>query len=99
MKYILLKLESHVSGKDYGASDSATIEHILPENPSERWLAEFDETARESYTNRLGNFTLLDESMNQMAGTKEFDEKKKITGKADTSYRQRLTFLNGILTP
>ncbi|MFQ3596871.1 MAG: DUF262 domain-containing HNH endonuclease family protein [Chloroherpetonaceae bacterium] len=78
LKYILLKLESHVSGKDYGASDSATIEHILPENPSERWLDAFDETARESYTNRLGNFTLLEESKNKEAGTKEFDEKKKI---------------------
>lgn len=65
-KYILCKLESDADGKarDF-ETDPGTIEHILPENPSEEWESSFPRPRWEDWVYRLGNLTLLEASFNR----------------------------------
>lgn len=64
-KYILVKLENHISNKDYQPEEAAaTIEHILPENPGGIWSETFPIEIQEDYLYRLGNYTLLEASVN-----------------------------------
>ncbi|MDR1276990.1 MAG: DUF262 domain-containing HNH endonuclease family protein [Candidatus Accumulibacter sp.] len=68
-KYVLCKLETSATGvpRDYEA-DTATIEHILPENPSAAWIPYFTEERQKDFTYRLGNLSLLEPALNRQAG-------------------------------
>lgn len=83
-KYILSRLEEDVSGRRCDPdTDPATIEHILPENPTEPWVQIFPENRWENALYRLGNLTLLEPSSNRKVGNAEYSEKNKIyTGSA-----------------
>jgi len=73
-KYILTKVENHLSGTDFDfASERNTIEHILPENPSEEWDISDEEIERSRY--RLGNLTLLERGKNNNLKNKTYSEK------------------------
>ena len=55
-RYLLLRIERHLGGGAFDpASERYTIEHILPENPSEGWTDFTDEEVERS-AYRLGNF-------------------------------------------
>jgi hypothetical protein len=56
----------------------ATIEHILPENAGDEWVANFPVSIQESLVYRLGNYTLLEDDKNRECGTKNFEAKKAI---------------------
>ena len=75
VRYVLLALENQISanGRSY-EGDSATVEHILPENPDESWLAIFQEPS--AYIYRLGNYTLLEAAANRKIERKQLAEKK-----------------------
>lgn len=77
-KYILLKLESEKSGtfRDW-ETDSATIEHILPENPVEAWENSIPRDKWDDNIYRLGNLLPLEASLNRDAGHMVFDAKKE----------------------
>ncbi len=62
----------------------ATLEHIVPQNPSpdSRWAKDFSATFRKEKGNCLGNFTLLTQSMNSRAKNYDFDAKRKIYAQA-----------------
>ena len=80
VRYILVRLENQMSGKriDFETTD-ATIEHILPENPSEYWDTLFSEDEHLNLVYRLGNYTLLEEKKNRNdAGNADFEQKKKV---------------------
>ncbi len=78
IKYILTKIENHLSGSDNDYNDSNfTIEHILPENFSEEWNKNFNNEAHK-YIYRIGNYTLLEGKLNRLCSDKYFAEKKKI---------------------
>lgn len=80
VRYILVKLENQLSGKriDHETTD-ATIEHILPENPTAYWDSYFDEDEHMTLVYRLGNYTLLEEKKNRKdAANLSFEEKKKV---------------------
>lgn len=65
VRYILYSLENQIAGTDRSDEDeSGTIEHILPENPSQQWDAFFSADEQETYTYRLGNYTLLESRKN-----------------------------------
>lgn len=65
-KYILCSLENHLSQTDLDfETASATIEHILPENPDDDWSEAFPEDERERFVYRLGNLTLLELHLNR----------------------------------
>ncbi|MFO0321675.1 MAG: DUF262 domain-containing protein [Bacteroidota bacterium] len=65
VKYLLVKFENQISNKDYQPEEAiATIEHILPENPGSTWEENFPTDIQEEYIYRLGNYSLLEASIN-----------------------------------
>lgn len=91
-KYILVKIENQISNKDYHHEDAiATIEHILPENPGSIWEENFSVDIQSDYIYRLGNYCLLEASINKkLDNNKSFGEKlkeyKKSTYKLSNEY-------------
>lgn len=76
-RYILLKLEGLLSGEQEGLRNpAATIEHILPENPSADWDEMFPPEIRENFVYRLGNLTLLESGKNRLLGNVSFAAKR-----------------------
>lgn len=79
VRYILFALENQAAQKEYDFEDStATIEHILPENPSDNWETYFSTDEQEVFKYRLGNLTLIEPKKNKLCGTKLFEEKLRI---------------------
>ena len=77
IKYILVKMENHLSASDNQVEDAtSTIEHILPENPGSVWEEYFQPEDQSEYINRIGNFTLLEASINnKLDNETPFEEK------------------------
>jgi hypothetical protein len=66
VKYILVKFENQISIKDYQPEEAiATIEHILPENPGSIWSENFPVEIQDDFIYRLGNYCLLEASINK----------------------------------
>ena len=77
-KYILVRLEMDASGdmRLNPITDPGTIEHILPENPTDAWEEDFgDGSAGAAMTYRLGNLTLLEAAANRAIGNRPYGEK------------------------
>ena len=80
VRYILVKIENQLSNKriDFETTDS-TIEHILPENPSDYWFNYFSEDEHINLVYRIGNYTLLEEKKNKVdASNLAYEDKKKV---------------------
>ena len=73
VRYILYKIEEHLGNARDRDVDGGTIEHILPENPTQEWSAAFP--APDLYVNRLGNLTLLEKQLNRELGAASPSEK------------------------
>lgn len=77
VKYILLKIENHLSNSSYAYDDAnLTIEHILPENYNVQWSESFSGDA-DKYVYRLGNYTILESKKNKKVANHLFSEKTK----------------------
>jgi hypothetical protein len=75
-KYILSCLETDASGRTVDfETDPGTIEHVLPENPSDAWENSFPRASWDSAIYRLGNLTLLEASLNRAIGAAPYSEK------------------------
>ena len=82
VKYILTKIENHLSHTDNDFNDANfTIEHILPENFSDDWDNQFMNEAAQ-FVCRLGNHTLLEFKLNKASGDKTYEEKKEVYAKS-----------------
>lgn len=78
IQYILFELENQMSNNMYDFEENnATIEHILPENPSEEWEKHFSKNTMENYVFRIGNYTLLEAGKNRNIGNTSYIEKVK----------------------
>lgn len=79
-KYILGRIESHISGRVFDPdTDAATIEHILPENPiTEQWAQTFPVNTWGQYIDRLGNLSLLEGTLNREIGNAPYHEKIQV---------------------
>jgi hypothetical protein len=76
-RYILFSLENQMSSSDRNFEDDpGTIEHILPENPTQEWETSFSYEDQSSYTYRLGNLTLLETKKNSGECQNALYEKK-----------------------
>lgn len=76
VRYILCKLEKHVSGTEPDPdSDALSIEHVLPQNPDQGW-DEFPERDPESVAYRVGNMTLLETRKNRDLGNADYPTKR-----------------------
>ncbi|MFN8556145.1 MAG: HNH endonuclease family protein [Dehalococcoidia bacterium] len=72
----MARLESDVSHRDCDPdTDSGSIEHILPENPTAGWEGSISASAWEAAAYRLGNLTLLESSANRQVGNLGYEEK------------------------
>lgn len=83
--YFLLEIERARSGRDMADETQAcaTVEHILPENPSGDWSAAFSAADFDRYVDRLANYALLEKSLNREAGNEGFGEKRKALAKSE----------------
>lgn len=76
VRYMLTKLERHVSGAAPDLDDPAvSIEHVLPEHPGAGWSA-FEDEQLETMVHRLGNMALLESGPNRDAGNGDFPAKR-----------------------
>ncbi|MEH2122265.1 DUF262 domain-containing protein [Nostoc sp.] len=80
-QYVLLRLDSTLSqGEATYDYPVITVEHVLPQNPSEGsiWLEWFpNDEERIQYVHRIGNLVLLSRKKNAEAQNYDFDKKKK----------------------
>lgn len=76
VQYILYKFEADASRIDVN-EDSFSIEHILPESPSEDWRQNFTDAQIEEMVYRLGNLTPLEPSFNRDIGQKPYPMKRE----------------------
>lgn len=87
VRYILCEIENQLSNSDMNYEDStASIEHILPENPNNDWLDIFSIDELDIYTYRLGNYVLLEKSLNNLIKNENFEKKKDVYKKS--TYKQ-----------
>jgi hypothetical protein len=76
-KYILARFEQDLSGKACDPdTDPGTLEHILPENPTDAWVDDFPRERWEAFIDRIGNLTLLEVSANRKVGNSSYAEKR-----------------------
>ena len=76
VKYILCRLEGDASQRDRAyETDPGTIEHILPENPTQAWEETFPEAQWSKNVYRLGNLTLLEGRINRDLENAEYSVK------------------------
>jgi uncharacterized protein with ParB-like and HNH nuclease domain len=91
-KYILVKIENQIASQDYQPEEAnSTIEHILPENPGTVWEEDFPIDIQEDYIYRLGNYTLLEASINNKLDnntpfTEKLEKYKNSTFKLSNDY-------------
>ena len=77
-KYTLSHIVKHVNGDDIDFNTkNVTLEHVLPRNVTDEWN-EFSEMEHEENLYRLGNYVLLEDSINKEAGNQVFEAKSKL---------------------
>lgn len=80
-KYLLLKLDLIYRGSSTPMIPQAiaSIEHILPRNPSadSQWVKDFSAAEREEWTNKQGNLVLISRRKNTSQGNRDYVEKKE----------------------
>ncbi|MDE0118543.1 MAG: DUF262 domain-containing HNH endonuclease family protein [Bdellovibrionales bacterium] len=80
-RYLLYRIEKYLSRGGNGGIDfdSVTLEHILPANPGENWIKEFEYSDQvEEWIDRIGNFTLISSEKNKDISRKEYEKKKML---------------------
>lgn len=99
VRYILCLLEKQVSGAELDFdSDTFNIEHILPQNPQQGWVA-FPEEETESYVYRLGNMTLLRATPNRNLANCDYAAKRPVLQKSTFRITQMLAEENADWNP
>lgn len=81
-KYLLLRVDALLRETPSSAMNiqtqakKVTIEHILPQAPTDVWLTAFpNEADRQAMTNQLGNLTLISRTKNSASGQLPYCEK------------------------
>lgn len=93
-RYILYSIENQIAETDRNFEDeTATIEHILPENPPLEWESYFSLEEQENYIYRLGNLTLLESAKNSDCGIKSFEEKQIIYHQSQYKMTREIHYL------
>ncbi len=90
VRYILSQLEADASGIQV-EENSFSIEHILPEVPTDEWRQYFTERQLEEMVYRLGNLTLLEPSFNRDIGQKNYQSKQEKYQNSVYQLTQRIT--------
>lgn len=72
VRYILGKLETDAANRKDINEDSFSIEHILPESPSNAWGKHFPNSQVEDMVYRIGNLTPLEPPFNREIGNEVY---------------------------
>jgi hypothetical protein len=89
-RYLLCTLEAHLTNHEYDLdSPRYNLEHILPENPGANWPQFSDEQA-EAAVYRLGNFAMLESSVNRDLGNRPFAEKRPVYAQSSFELTRRV---------
>lgn len=81
-RYILFEIEPQRSGQDFDFESAAySLEHILPEHPSEAW-AYIEESKQDRLIYRLVNLTPLETSGNKALGNGDYASKRPVYHKS-----------------
>ncbi len=93
LRYILARIEKQLSGTDITDEGmTATVEHILPENPGEVGWEHFAAEAHERSCERVGNYSLLERGLNgQQAGNAAFAQKQQVYAQSQYQTSKELT--------
>ena len=89
VRYLLWKLEKDASTIEI-AEDSFSIEHILPESPSEEWRKDLTDSRIEDMVYRLGNLTPLEPSINRHVGNSSYSQKREQYPKSAYTLSQQI---------
>ena len=94
VRYILYKIENKNSsnGSFHYEDDNGTIEHILPENPSEDWNKYFVKDTQIEFIYRLGNYSILEQKLNKQCENKLINEKIPFYKKSKYSLSNEFQF-------
>lgn len=98
-RYILARLERHLSGNEYDMdSDRFNIEHIMPESLSEEW-SQIDDLDHELFVYRLGNLCFLHTGQNRTIGNAGFDKKRPVYAQSEFALSRRIAEENSFWNP
>jgi hypothetical protein len=76
----------------FPTTSQASIEHILPQNPTESWYQSFgDKKVMASSEDKIANYALLEPNLNKECGAHIFSLKKKYYQESAFSLTQELT--------
>lgn len=94
VRYILYKIENKISpnGTYSFEEDNGTIEHILPENPTEDWSTFFVKDTQMEFIYRLGNYSILERKLNKKCENKLIDEKVPVYEKSKYTLSNEFSF-------
>ncbi|WOD43141.1 DUF262 domain-containing protein [Hwangdonia lutea] len=94
VRYIVYNIENHLSdsGKTNFDDDTGTIEHILPENPSDVWNKTFVKDTQLEFIYRLGNYTILERKLNKQCENKLIGEKLSLYHKSKYTMSQEFDY-------
>lgn len=95
IRYILFELENQIAGNGSAydfEENTATIEHILPENAKVEWEAFFPKNVMENYVFRIGNYTLLEEGKNKGIGNALYSDKLPVFSTSSFAMTKDINF-------
>ncbi len=93
LRYLLSELEMASGGAaiDF-ASSATTLEHILPQNPSNAW-PEFPSELRHVHVHLLGNMMPLEHDINRMLGSADYATKREAYARSTFKLAQEVDAL------
>jgi uncharacterized protein with ParB-like and HNH nuclease domain len=77
VRYILWKLEIDASERQDISEDGFSVEHILPESPTDDWRRTFTDSQLEEMVYRIGNLTPLEPNLNRQVGNGSYSIKQE----------------------
>lgn len=91
-RYALATIESNRPDGYSMKPETSSLEHIIPQNPSQHWISAWPKNAQpiETYIYRFGNLALLPPKAGKKAGSAPFAEKRLIYKESPISITKEL---------
>jgi|LakMenEpi03Aug12_release.lakeMendotaPanAssembly.Ray.scaffolds.fasta_scaffold08831_15 uncharacterized protein with ParB-like and HNH nuclease domain len=77
VRYALISLENKITNGNRSIFENETIEHVLPQSPSDSWADFGQQKTIQQNIYKIGNLTLLEKTKNKKLSNLSFEEKKQ----------------------